>query len=261
MKSPDAESNLHPKTLLLFVARFERALGGLEAPATPLAAGPITSEALNQIRTLTTRCKLSARLASSFQHVHRTLPSNEDGSFRCRWLPAIVFAPEQDPLLARTLACAKQSLSGATAGQRATVLCIIAKRLLTPLDLRTASHSFPDPEKELTERCRQFNVAHHGQRVLLGEYLRRRQGACIHQSILVKAMADCFNDMQCTLVVGTAHAGFLARGHAWTEIAIDGTAPRLYDPRSLILGKRVPPSANRNSPPELILMPGQPLSA
>jgi hypothetical protein len=90
-----------------------------------------------------------------------------------------------------------------------------AHELLTPAHLTA---------RQLDQWYGEFNRAHAGQRILLGDFIQMQAGVCSQQALLVKVLAD---SMGGHTVGGGAHA--------WVELTHGGQV-YVFDPRNQVFG-------------------------
>ncbi|MBX9668755.1 MAG: FHA domain-containing protein [Candidatus Obscuribacterales bacterium] len=135
-----------------------------------------------------------------------------------------VYDPARDPVLRAVLAEARG---------RFDHLRNDPLRLMEALSQYTNELLHPQGWNQEALNCwyDEFNHTHAGQRVLLGEFLRRGTGVCSQQALLVHGLAQSMG-INPVMVRNTTHA--------WNEITINGTR-YIFDPRNRVYGQVVTP--------------------
>ncbi|MCC7530408.1 MAG: FHA domain-containing protein [Candidatus Melainabacteria bacterium] len=184
----------------------------------PLVEKSMSPSVLKQSNDYANNHQLSARIEDGFANAGAGTEFNSSGKFDAGYRRAATVVDRQsDPILAATIADAKQRFAHLPPEERAHKLSHYVKNLLEP----GSASSHQDDLYDL------LNNRHDGKRVLLGEYIRLRQGVCSQQALLLKVLSDEFPDMRCTYVRGSLPEG----NHAWVEFDF-GKGARVFDPRN-----------------------------
>ncbi len=148
-------------------------------------------------------------------------PSGENAQLR---RAVTVYDPARDPVLRAVIAEARN---------RFDHLRNDPQRLMEALSQYTNELLHPQVwnQEALNLWYDEFNQTHTGQRVLLGEFLRRGTGVCSQQALLVHGLAQSMG-INPVMVRNTTHA--------WNEITINGTR-YIFDPRNRVYGQVVTP--------------------
>jgi pSer/pThr/pTyr-binding forkhead associated (FHA) protein len=163
----------------------------------------------------------SARLEPGFQNAGGYAKFDGNGMASDLSRPATIFDPAHDPVLRAKISEAHTLFDRYRNDplKLAQELTKYSRDLLTP----------PEGDKTLDSWYAEFNRAHAGRKVLLGEFLQAGKGVCSQQAFMLKVLADEFG-LQCTMVRG------MQGRHAWTTMTIGGKK-LIFDPRMQQLGK------------------------
>lgn len=197
------------------------ALNAAQAKADTVAGQrrrPSSWQAQEQSLDFAQHCILDAPFQDGFALSDKaSIFSRDDGLFHSQIRCSTFIDRKTDSVLAGVIADAKRRYGGLIPEQRALFLNEHVRDLLSPRQV--------SPE-QLDQWYDQFSYEHRGQGVLLGEFIKEGKGVSKQQALLLKLLADEFDDMSCSLVRG------MDSTHYWTLMNIEGR-DYICDPRAL----------------------------
>ena len=211
---------------------FNRKLGDVDLDQPlPKVEGPIAPKAARQSNRYAEDHQISDRLEDGWSNAGADSFFNVDGAFYTKGMrPALVVDRVNDPVLRATISEAHKRFGHLPPRERAEALTKWTQELLTPQGWTG---------KQLDDwYTKDFCAANSGERLYLGEMIRRGKGVCSQQAILLKVLADEFPDLNCRLVRGNGGGPNPDQlNHAWTDFSFENSQPLIYDPRHKVFGR------------------------
>ncbi|MBX9689537.1 MAG: FHA domain-containing protein [Candidatus Obscuribacterales bacterium] len=180
------------------------------------AQGELSVGALIQSNSFAASHPVSGRILDSFSIAGKGRYFELDGFYYANNRAATTINRKEDQILKSIINDAQRRFGSLPPEQRAAYLNDYVRELFSPKDL--------SPE-QLDQWYDQFCQDHAGKRILLGQFIKEGKGVSTQQALLLKVLADSFDDLPCSLIRG------MDGSHCWTLISFESNQV-IHDPRA-----------------------------
>lgn len=214
----DKKLSLPPAEKFLLVPALDVRTTNKEAAMQKqiIASKKLSNLALKQSNQFALFNVITDKLEDGFTNAGAGKSLDAQGKFHGVNRAASTVDRKNDPILCAVIEDVKRRFSNLQPVHRAQLLNEYARDLLTPKEMSA---------EQLDRWYDQFQQDYSGKRIHLGEFIKEGKGVANQQALLLKVLADEFDDIKCKLVRG------MDGTHYWTIIDF-GDAELIHDPRS-----------------------------